>query len=59
MIKKIVFYIGAFIFMLGLSMGDSDCLIIPFSISILGFVICYINRGAISLDDFDDDDDNF
>ena len=58
MLQKIGLYIGFLIFTIGICGADSECLLVPTCIVAIGLIMCYINRGAINYDYYDDDDDN-
>lgn len=46
-IRKIMCYIGIFLFVFGASSIDNECLWIPMSITALGLIIAYANFDAI------------
>ena len=46
-IRKVMCYIGIFLFVFGASSIDNECLWIPMSITALGLIIAYANFDAI------------
>lgn len=45
--KKIMFYLGVILFVLGVCCADSESLLIPFNMTFGGLAIAYLNRGEI------------
>lgn len=50
--KKIMFYLGVILFILGVCSADSESLLIPFIMTFGGLGIAYLNRGEINEDEF-------
>lgn len=45
--KKIMFFCGVILFILGACCADSECLLIPIVMTFGGLGIAYLNRGVL------------